>query len=114
MKKIFFVIISLHLLFSYSAVVACTFCQPVKDPIEDAEEEIDDDHEDTFEDSIEDYYNSDLLPLIRENEALQLELTKLSAHIELMEREAVIDEEKLVFLIRKALKKNISNQGDKL
>jgi len=108
-KIIVFVFISLTLL-NADACGGCGGCDFFWENLESVAENIDSKHEE-LEEELNDYFTENIIPLLEDIDLLQIEMTKLVAHIEIMEVQAVIDTKEIGILLDNSMKINVTKQG---
>jgi len=62
--------------------------------------------------TVKSYYESNILPLLKDIDDLQLEITKISVHMKALEIEANVDEKKLLHLLEKTASFTTLIDGD--
>ena len=115
MKKVVLNFISLIFVTSLAHPATCGSCAGCSffwTELTRSADEIDERHR-GLEEKLDSYYKSKIIPLLQDVELLHLEVTRLTAHIELMNKEAANDEKKIIVYLKKSLRHNIEQTGGK-
>jgi len=115
-KIIFLHTLMMSTIYSYTWVddicelAGCGGCTSFKQSIQEAAKEIDKTHKE-LERDVKNKYNEDIITLLKEIDALQNDMAHISVHMAAMEKEANMDDKKLLFLLKKGVKINTLMDG---